>query len=82
MPARTARCRALPSLRVRRYVQIVSAMAATTTAAATNDPVVGDEAELALLKDNRPVIEQQPKETIEHACPPWPEIEPAQAWIV
>ena len=42
----------------------------------------GHEAELALLKDDRPVIEQQPKETIEHACPPWQEIEPAQAWIV
>ena len=40
------------------------------------------EAELALLKDDRPVIEQQPKDRIEHACPPWHEIEPAQAWIV
>ena len=42
----------------------------------------GDQAELALLKDDRPVIEQQPKDRIEHACPPWHEIEPAQAWIV
>ncbi len=33
----------------------------------------GHEAELALLKDDRPIIEQQPKETIEHACPPWQE---------
>ena len=33
----------------------------------------GDEPEIALLKDNRPVIEQQPKDSIEHACPPWPE---------
>ena len=45
-------------------------------------PGRGHEAELALLKDDRPVIEQQPKKTIEHACPPWQEIEPAQAWIV
>ena len=30
------------------------------------------EAELALLKNDRPVIEQQPKDRIEHACSPVP----------
>ena len=48
-------------------------MAATTTAAATYDPVVRHEAEFALLKDDRPVIEEQPKDRVEHACPPWRE---------
>ncbi len=32
----------------------------------------GNEAELALLKNDRPVIEQQPKDRIEHACSPVP----------
>ena len=83
MPASTSAVpRVPPALRVRRYVRTVIAMAATTTAAAMYEPVDGDEAELALLEDDRPVIEQQPKDRIEHACPPWHEIEPAQAWIV
>ena len=42
----------------------------------------GRQMEVSLLEDHRPVIEQQPKNRIEHACPPWHEIEPAQAWIV
>ena len=42
----------------------------------------GGQTEVSLLEDHRPVIEQQPKNRIEHACPPWHEIEPAQAWIV
>ena len=33
--------------------------------------------ELALLKDDRPVIEQQPKDRIEHACPPWHQNKPS-----